>query len=219
MKKTKLAVIVSSSALCMTALAAVVVYDNVSVEGYSSSGTNGLVDWGSLAVGVDNDAFDRSASIGVNNKAQLISHASGGFNKVGRIGFGFGAWNLVNHIPIPDANGDPTIGYYGEESNSCTEMIGFAAGRYNEVYATNASTMGEYNLVTGDRGMAFGYQLLNSNDDATVVGAYNEEVVDAIFSVGNGDSSARSNALVVKKDGSITITEVQGDISMGVFSQ
>lgn len=78
--------------------------------------------------------------------------------------------------------------------------------------ATEAS--GEYSFACGERGKAtadnataFGLRSIASAENQTVVGKLNAESADALFIVGNGENtSKRSNAFVVNKDGSIVIS-------------
>ncbi|MFC2129542.1 tail fiber domain-containing protein [Bacteroidota bacterium] len=106
--------------------------------------------------------------------------------------------------------GSGTIGY----NNRSTESGSFAIGNFNNASSSNAMVMGNSNLGSGNYSKAIGTGLISQSRSSTVVGSYNVAqgdsttwvATDPIFVVGNGQfSSSRSDALVLLKNGNMTI--------------
>ncbi|WP_018970348.1 hypothetical protein [Rubritalea marina] len=72
---------------------------------------------------------------------------------------------------------------------------------------------GHDSTASGQTSFAFGEKILNASDRGFVVGQYNVDSRDIQFAVGNGaDEANRSNAFVVKKDGS---ADLAGPLTVG----
>lgn len=80
------------------------------------------------------------------------------------------------------------FGYENESSGICSFALG---GNKNKVSGANSVVTGHMNIASGN--------------EQFVAGVYNAEDPDAAFIVGNGANGVRSNAFVVKKDGSILV--------------
>lgn len=152
------------------------------------------VDGYSFAAGINSKAIgDASFAIGKNNISNgAYSATFGRNNTVAYNGAAFGRYNTI----------DGQIGTVFGQHNKITGHDGLAAGLLNLVEGIENSTFGIKNIATGEA--------------QTVVGKANEKDDSAYFIVGNGKTDRtegtpieRSNAFVVKKDGS---AEVQGDL-------
>lgn len=97
--------------------------------------------------------------------------------------------------------------YYNSTSSSGTGGV-LMVGTYNGVSSANSATNV---MVIGSYNIAY-------DSDSAVIGKYNKNTQgDELFILGNGTSSAPSNAMEVFKNGTIRILR-QGDISMGTYS-
>lgn len=152
------------------------------------------VDGYSFAAGINSKALgDASFAVGRNNISNgAYSATFGRNNTVAYNGAAFGRYNTI------DGQIGTTFGQY----NKITGHDGLAAGLLNLVEGTENSTFGIKNIATGEA--------------QTVVGKANEKDDNAYFIVGNGKTDRtegtpieRSNAFVVRKDGS---AEVQGNL-------
>lgn len=105
----------------------------------------------------------------------------------------------------------------------------FAMGRQVSAEHAGSFALGALSTSTASEGFTVGYGLQGASYRSVVVGSYNTlqpsisdfswHSSEPIFIVGNGESSvARSDALVVKKNGDVIIPKRQGDISMGPFT-
>ena len=77
-------------------------------------------------------------------------------------------------------------------------------GQDNEARLNNGYNIGNKNVTTAENAQNLGSALLATGEQQTVVGTTNAPDDDAVFIVGNG-TDARSNAVTIKKDGSVTI--------------
>lgn len=98
----------------------------------------------------------------------------------------------------------------GEIFNSYT---GSAA---NRATAPFSHAEGSSTTASGDCSHAGGYGTIASAEAQTAIGKYNAEDTNALFIVGNGTSSSRSNAFTVKRDGSATV-QTQGTSNNSVI--
>ena len=90
-------------------------------------------------------------------------------------------------------------------TNKVTGHYGVAAG-YNNVANTQSVALGVNNIADVWRAFALGTGLKAKYMDQVVVGGFNAINGNAAFIVGNGTSdTARSNAFVVNKDGSVEV--------------
>ena len=155
---------------------------------------------GSAAIGYNSHSNSWSLTVGSHNKA-LDNSFSSGTNEVRNFGGAIGHSNNVNY----DATGQ-----YPRHS--------FAAGLSNTVLGNSSFASGSYGDINADNATALGKGITIAHHKAVVVGEYNEDKADVRFAVGNGDdSSNRSNALEVYKNGDVIINKAQGDIGMGGF--
>ncbi len=164
-----------------------------------------------------------------NSFAQGASTASGG----GAVSFGFGA----------SASGDNSfvVGNWSTASGSGSIAMGGGSG----ALAAGAVSIGSNNQAVGNSAFAIGNGTVSSSYSEVVLGSYNANTSvnnqtawdpsDNLLVVGNGTGEYeidpvtqqlvpnRSNALVVKKNGDIHVSNrilvpEQGDISMGDFT-
>ena len=127
-------------------------------------------------------AVDASAAFGSWNRVRkAYSFASGWGNQVdAEKSAAFGAYNLLQG----NAN--------------------FANGRCNEMRGYAGAALGQDNISYADNAMCFGESLIATVPGQVVVGRNNSPNDDAIFIVGNGDTTRR-NAFTVLKDGRMTL--------------
>lgn len=189
-----------------------------------------------------------SAMIGNNNSGSTPkSLAVGSYNSVGTTTTGSGTLvaghgNTVNgfqnaafgHSNVVGGSFDTATGY----QNTVNGFSSLAWGQGNQIASTttHATAGGVFNIVNASGGVAIGLYNNVESYGCTVVGMYNKALgdeatnpaaksslraQDPLFVVGNGtgDGSLRNNALVVTKDGTVTITKIppQGGISMGIY--
>lgn len=157
------------------------------------SGSSSKAQDNSIAFGLDQDAELLSFTIGVNNTARTASMA-------------IGAHNTVNNGP-------------GDTRDS-EAFVGGAIGISNEISGKSSFVVGFQNQIFAQQSVVLGKGLLSTNNDATVVGRYNEDIDETLFTVGSGASGTnRRNAFYIKNNGDVVIPKLQGDISMGIFGQ
>jgi hypothetical protein len=113
---------------------------------------------------------------------------------------------------------------YAFATGTRTSAIGtasFTTGAYNLAYGIASFATGYEGIVNADFGVVTGRRNVNNAYASLVIGTFNDSIIgsskttfvatDPVFIVGNGTAdNARSNALVVRKNGDATITgEVQ----------
>jgi hypothetical protein len=172
----------------------------------------------SLAVGSSNYLYSGGyGSIAVGSSNYLT-----GYNN-----FAFGGSNSVSgqHAMV--------VG----QSNSASGPYSFTYGYSNQVPSTASQAMagGSYNIAEGQNSVALGRFVTAKTYSSMVIGQYNLTAAnesdaaaknswrpaDPLFVIGNGTSSSdKKNALVVTKDGTVTINKVpaKGGISMGIYT-
>lgn len=113
---------------------------------------------------------------------------------------------------------------YAFATGTRTSAIGaasFTSGAYNLAYGIASFATGYEGIVNADFGVVTGRRNVNNAYASLVIGTFNDSIIgtskttfvatDPVFIVGNGTAdNARSNALVVRKNGDAAITgEVQ----------
>lgn len=159
----------------------------------------------SIAGGEINTSKYASAAFGVMNDATYRSFASGWGNFASGYAAAFGQDNKVNE---------------GIVNLSPERRFSFATGQMNVITGGHNFAAGAFNHIVAFRAAAIGTGLINTVDDSTIVGSYNEEKSGIRFVVGRGtesDEASRSNALEVYADGDVIIPKRQGDVLMGSF--
>lgn len=130
---------------------------------------------------------------GVLNVASgYASHAEGGENKAsGHYSHAGGFQNT--------ASGDhsTTIG----ASNTASGKMSFSGGNGSESTGEGAVTFGYGTQATGKYSTALGYGSIAQGNNQFVIGQYNETDSSSLFLIGDGSSSARKNAVKLKKNG------------------
>ena len=120
--------------------------------------------------------------------------------------------------------------YTGSDANRATAPYSHAEGiettasgyaSHAEGSGTTASgpcshAEGSGTTASGDYSHAGGYGTIASAEAQTAIGKYNAEDTNALFIVGNGTFSSRSNAFTVKLDGSATV-QTQGTSNNSVI--
>lgn len=72
--------------------------------------------------------------------------------------------------------------------------------------AENCLTLGRANTINNhDRAVLMGIGLTATRDNQLIVGSYNDESKVGIFAIGNGTADSHSNAMIVYKEGTVTI--------------
>ena len=106
-----------------------------------------------------------------------------------------------------EGSGTTASGYHSHAEGLNTTAAG--AGSHTEGYLTATTSAAAYSH-------AGGYGTIASAEAQTAIGKYNAEDTNALFIVGNGTSSSRSNAFTVKLDGSATV-QTQGTSNNSVI--
>ena len=191
--------------------------------------TNTLTSMSAMVVGEGNFvSADRSLAVG-----QYNGLVAGGYGAIaagygnylsGLSSYAFGQYQEVY------GNMSMAIGY----DNTVAGHFSLSYGTHNQVPGYVAFAGGSSNIAAGVYSVALGHYLTAKTYGTVVVGAYNASSpaendseapwvwrpADPLFVVGNGTSaSARKNAMVITKDGTVTIKKVpaQGGISMGDY--
>jgi hypothetical protein len=197
--------------------------------------TNSLGANSSVMIGSNNSgSTPKSLAVGSSNSVGTASAGSGNLaaghnNDVnGYQNYAFGHSNIV------DGSFDTAIGF----QNTTKGFSSLTWGQGNQILTgtTHGTAGGLYNIIKASGGVALGLYNEVESYGCTVVGMWNKPIgdeatnpaaknslrpQDPLFVVGNGTgaNSLRKNALVVTKDGTVTITKVpaQGGISMGNY--
>lgn len=96
-------------------------------------------------------------------------------------------------------SGENSIVSGTSNKNSGSNVI--QAGKNHTNTANEVLQVGAKNENSGRYAFQWGYGNVNTNPQAGVGGLYSEDKKDALFVIGNGSSSTRSNAFEVYKDG------------------
>lgn len=175
-----------------------------------------------------------SASVGASNNVHGGASLSSGWGNTvygqGSVALGFqntvgathaenignNAWTLPHSVAVGS-------------NNSSTGAGSVAIGTSNIATGSAAAAFNQNNVASGGNSTAFGNGSRANGRAEFVVGEYNVlsggsgntiSGNDVLFAVGNGSGPEevnRSNALEVRRDGSVIINSPQGDISMGIF--
>ena len=82
-----------------------------------------------------------------------------------------------------------------------------AEGNSTQALGEASHAEGKNTQATGNYSHAGGLGTIASAEAQTVIGKYNQEVSDALFVIGNGDTNgARNNAFTVDKDGNVKVS-------------
>jgi len=106
-----------------------------------------------------------------------------------------------------EGSGTTASGYHSHAEGLNTTAAG--VGSHTEGYLTATTSAAAFSH-------AGGYGTIASAEAQTAIGKYNAEDTNALFIVGNGTSSSRSNAFTVKLDGSATV-QTQGTSNNSVI--
>ncbi len=96
-----------------------------------------------------------------------------------------------------------------------------AIGQYNTASGLNSTALGFTTTASGSNSTSIGNNTIARGDSELAVGAYNTDYTpafdntDRIFVIGNGESGAESDALIVRKSGD---TEIAGNLAIGTTS-
>lgn len=171
-----------------------------------------------VIIGIPTDPIDINRVVGRSLAAGTKNYASQDSIAIGRGNHSVSWGGSVGHSNTTRTFCFAT-GFNNKVNEGTSFRSSFAAGNFNFISADQSFASGLGNDVIGDYAGAIGAYLINNENESVVVGAYNEVKTDLQFSVGIGDSSGRSNALEVYKDGSVMINEPQGDIPMGIYGE
>jgi Head domain of trimeric autotransporter adhesin/Chaperone of endosialidase len=182
--------------------------------GYSSA-TN----WDYPNVGLNSVAFGYGTIANANTSTAMghATTASGNYSTA----LGFNTQALGNYSTAMGNNttarenystamGYRTIasGYYSTAMGYFTTASGFnstAIGSYTSASGAHSMAMGYGTTASGYSSTTMGGNTTASGNYSTALGAYNIDDPTALFMVGNGTSSALSNALTVLNDGKVGI--------------
>lgn len=167
----------------------------------------------SIALGSGNNMGGSNAGFG--------SIAAGSSNTL----IGYYKWAFGSSNTVSGAN-SMAIGFTNNLSGG--RSLGYGSNVQAASTATNALAGGEQTIAYGKNSVALGYYTTAPSYGSVVLGQYNQSAggqntgswvnSDQLFVIGNGSSGSPSNALEVKKDGTLIIPKRQGDISMGSFT-
>lgn len=145
------------------------------------------------------EAVEYAVSMGHNNKV------------IGDASVGLGRNNIVNGSYAFAAGRDNYVGYNGT-----------SFGRRNKVKGQMGTALGQENEILGHNDTAIGTGLKDngSSKNQLMTGRFNIPDADALFIAGNGSSNTdRSNALIIKQDGSIVDNHIKdGDVFASLYS-
>ncbi|MGI8604979.1 MAG: hypothetical protein ACR2OZ_18570 [Verrucomicrobiales bacterium] len=177
---------------------------NPSATGTFAAGANNTAQGtSSVAFGASNTATGSQAhAVGYMNSASGTSAIALGENN-GAAGLGavaLGRWNVAAADSSLSANYHTTA--FGNYST--------AAGYYTNAYSYASIAGGRYNAPVGTEN--------NTSDQSAARTTWRDG--DSLFVIGNGTSNtARSNALVVKKDGQVEIMKVPAKGGIPMYQQ
>mgnify|MGYP000790531416 FL=1 len=97
-----------------------------------------------------------------------------------------------------------------DSNNTASGENSHAEGNCNIAEGKNSHVEGYGNTASGENSHAGGTGNYAIGNSQTVVGRYNEDVDGALLIVGNGTSSARSNAMVVTEKGDVQASSFNG---------
>ena len=109
-----------------------------------------------------------------------------------------GAWNEVAMRGGLVAGVSNIIGSTDIDKN--TWFAGVIAGQSNRVTGLKTITSGYNNQAKADSALTIGSNLINSSPNSITCGAYNTELSNTLFNVGNGSSSERKSAFAIYPD-------------------
>ena len=125
----------------------------------------------------------------------------------GKASTAVGAYNIIRARDAFASGLNNIIGTSGDEENVSAYSV--AMGTNNTIRASHSATIGSDNEVrTGStHGYCIGRNLIVATGEKNqfVVGKYNTATTGALFVVGNGSNTTRSNALVVDNNGGLTL--------------
>lgn len=196
--------------------------------------SNSAVGYSSLVLGSYNSSGYGDNRLTVGNGNTLTCYSGAGTIAVGSYnylvaynGFMFGN----SHMNTSGSNSMLT-----GSANSCASYNAFSYGANNQISSTAAGAMagGSYNIAEGENSVALGRFVSAKTFASVVIGQYNAtgtaeddysakyswRPTDPLFVVGNGTAVTPKNAMVITKDGTVTIDRVpaRGGISMGSFT-
>ena len=176
-----------------------------------------------------------SFAAGENNTASGINSVAFGENNLvlssGAVAFGRNN-NIINSGSLSAAIG---FGNYVSGAQAVAlgfdnEALGnyvFAGGNASDVYGEGCFAYGFQNVARGDYNTVFGYQSLsnisaeysftagyrleNHSLYGTVIGQWNDIDTDALFNIGNGNSTTRQSAFKVMRNGDVQVENLSGN--------
>ena len=204
----------------------------------SSGNYSSAVGYDNTASGENSSAFGRanqalsvySSAVGYGN---LISKPNGGHSGVPYTGYyasAFGSSNTANGnyssaFGYGNTSGGRNASAFGYD-NTANYYYASAFGYGNTASGESSSAFGYRNTASGSRSSAFGYYNTSSSRGSTAMGYYAKAESNPqassferndkwLLNVGNGNNnSARSNALVLQRDGDLWI---EGDLTSDHF--
>lgn len=194
--------------------------DGSSVGAYSiAEGLDNIASgWCSYAEGYSNTVSGAwsHAEGGDNTVSGTESHAEGGNNTINSCYDSHveGSRNIVNSSyshaegSINTASGENS--HVEGNNNTASGENSHAEGNCNIAEGKNSHVEGYGNTASGENSHAGGTGNYAIGNSQTVVGRYNEDVDGALLIVGNGTSSARSNAMVVTEKGDVQVGSFNG---------
>lgn len=106
----------------------------------------------------------------------------------------------MGNIAIADADYAVAIGQGAKSHGTGSVSIGY--GNIVETTATSSFVTGWNSTIAGRHSAAIGNYVETKHENQVALGTYNDaQNADDIFMIGNGSSTLRKNAFVIKKDG------------------
>lgn len=118
---------------------------------------------------------------------------------------------LLNDFPIRKGTGENSAVVNDFSSNKASGIASYAEGRSNEAKGNTSHAEGFGNKANGKYSHAEGYHTQTTQDGEHAEGQYNQSNEDTLSSVGNGVDNNRHNAIEVKKDGTILVSNTYGE--------
>jgi hypothetical protein len=183
---------------------------------FSAGSSNTVSGWYSAAFGSSNQVGTSGPTSG------WSSAAFGSGNQVaGNYSFAVGQQNVVSTSwATAFGSNNAASAYYslaGGQYNTASGEAAVALGRSNQASGLYSFAAGNESAARGNRSMAFGQGAIARSWSEIALGSFNTDYTpadsnsfnsnDRIFVIGNGNYSARKNALVILKNGNLGLGE------------
>jgi len=172
----------------------------------------------SLALGISTASSQYAVSFGQSTASGLQSFAAGHYSTAsGAVAFAFGQTHTASgSFSTAFGNNNTASGMHSwarGNTNSATGAYSTVSGTFSSAGGSFAVAEGSHASASTHYAMALGSYTSARTNNEVVIGRYNVESTanatwaeqDALFRLGNGSSTARTDALSVQKNGTTTL--------------